>query len=502
MSKTYELISFEDNKLTLNEEGINFLKSIKEEIIIIALISSLEETISTNSLNLLSSLTKTEIQEILNNNTVTIHTTPIRKESSHMKILFLNINCSDKHLLSLLFFASSLFIFCVDGNINQKELNRFLLINSLYDTIKLNDKKNKETFFRECAPELIFYITNFNSTLSNDYLETELNKKENNKKINLLKENIIKFFPERSIITDEDNKKNDLLVNKIIEEINPKNIKGKLFDGNSFSFFLQKFLEMHKKNGNPNFDELFGKLINNDLEVYKNEALNYFNSEMIKLDQIENEEKLIPKIYQIKIDSFEKFNNINYLIHDIFNKPEYKNYKNLYNNIKSELENKFTEQENLKILKNLQKSELNCNELLNKFYENINQKIMNGKYNGSNIDEYINDYETFLNNYKNTAKGNNKLKCLINFLEINKPKYFKCLVEGGGIYTIESQERNEEKIKDIEEMKDKIERKKREIKHLRAEMDRIEEDIKKAHSLDEITSQNQNQNHFETKYSK
>ena len=492
MSETYELMSYEDNQIFLKEEGINFLKSIKEELIIVTLISSLEETISTNSLNLLSYLTKSEVQEILNNNTVNIHTTYIKKEYSHMKILLLNVNCSDKHLLSLLFFISSLFIFCLDGNINEKELNRFLLFNSLVDTIKLNEKKYKEAFFKECAPELIFFITNFNSILSYDYLETELNKKENNNKLNLLKENIIKFFPEKGIITDEDNKKSDLIVKKIIEEINPKIIKGKLFDGNSLVFFLKNFLEMHHKYGNPNFDELFGKMINNDLEIYKNEAFNYFNSEMLKLNEIENEEILIPKIYKIKIDSFEKFNNINYFIHDIFNKPEYKDYKDLYNSIKRELEKKFTEQENLKIVKNLQKSEIRCNELLNKHYENINQKIIKGKYNGSNTDEYIDDYKQFLNNYKNEAKGNNKLKCLINFLEINKPKYFKCLVEGGNEYRIESQEdqSNEETIKNIEEIKEKLESKQREIKHLKSEMDRIEEELKKVPSLDEDSSQN------------
>ena len=491
MSETYELMYYEDNLIILKEEGINFLKSIKEELIIVTFISSLEETISTNSLNILSYLTNSEVQEILNN-TVTIHTTPIEKEYSHMRILLLNANCSDKHLLSVLFFISSLFVFCLDGNINEKELNKFLLINSLFDTIKLNDKKYKETFFKQSAPELIFFINNFNSILSNDYLETELNKKENDKKLNILKENINKFFPEKGIITDEDNKKSDILIKKIIEEINPKIIKGKLFDGNSLIFFLKNFLEMHNKYGNPNFDELFDKMINNDLEVYKNEALNYFNSEMLKLNEIENEEKLIPKIYKIKIDSYEKFNNINYLIHDIFNKPEYKDYRDLYNSIKRELERKFTEQENLKIVKNLHQSELNCNELLNTLYEDINQKIIKGKYNGSNTDEYINDYEQFLNNYKNEAKGNNKLKCLINFLELNKPKYFKSLVEGGNEYRIESQEnqKNEETIKNIEEIKEKLERKKREIKHLKSEMDRIEEEIKKAQSLDEDTSQN------------
>ena len=53
---------------------------------------------------------------------------------------------------------------------------------------------------------------------------------------------------------------------------------------------------------------------------------------------------------------------------------------------------------------------------------------MNGQYNSNNTDEYLRDYETFINKYKSEAKGNNKLKCLIDFLEVNKPNYFKSLV--------------------------------------------------------------------------
>ena len=119
--------------------------------------------------------------------------------------------------------------------------------------------------------------------------------------------------------------------------------------------------------------------------------------------------------------------------------PEYSEYKTSYNNIKAELDKKFTTQENPKLLKNIQKSELVCNELLNKYYEKINQKIINKKYNSNNADEFLRDYEDFLNSYKNEAKGNNKLKCLINFLEINKPKYFKYLVYGV-TETLESKE--------------------------------------------------------------
>ena len=210
---------------------------------------------------------------------------------------------------------------------------------------------------------------------------------------------------------------------------------------------------------------------------------------MTKLDQIENEESLIPKIYQIKIDSFEIFNHVNSLILDLLDNPDYSEYKTTYNNIKKELEKKFTSQENLKLLKNIQKSELICNKLLNKHYEIINQKIINKKYKSNNTDEYLNDYENFLNSYKNEAKGNNKLKCLINFLEINKPKYFKLLVYGV-TETIESKDgqlnnENDEYLVKIEDVQEQHERKKREIKNLNAEIERIEEDIKRTISLEE-----------------
>ena len=60
------------------------------------------------------------------------------------------------------------------------------------------------------------------------------------------------------------------------------------------------------QNGDPNFDKLFENLIKNDLDIFKNDALKYYLNEMKKLDQIENEEYLIPKIYQIKKDSIEE----------------------------------------------------------------------------------------------------------------------------------------------------------------------------------------------------
>ena len=496
MSESYELFKYEEDALIIKEEGLNYLKSINDEIILITLISSLDDKnqLSPIKISLLSNLTKSEMQENLNTNLISLHTSNLQNEDIKSKILLLEINNSDKHLLSLLFFASSLFLFCVDKNVDEKELNKFILINSLQNTVEIKNKKNKEIFLSENAPKLLFFLGNNDTSLPKDYLENQLNDQNgSDTEINTLKENIIKLFPDRECFLDDIKDDNKNLINKILAEINPKVIRGKSFDGNSLAYFLTNFCEMKKNSGNPNFDVLFNNLINNDLETYKNKALNYFNAEMTKLDKIENEESLIPKIYQIKIDSFGIFSQVNRLILDFLNNPENSEYKNTYNNIKKELESKFNSQENLKLLKNIQKSELICNELLNKHYETINQKIINKKYTGNNIDEYLKDYENFLNLYKEEGKGNSKLKCLINFLEINKSKYFKYLAFGV-TETIESKdgqlnEQNDDYMQKIEDVRAQLERKKREIKNLNAEIEKIEEDIKKTQTLEEGSSE-------------
>jgi len=166
--------------------------------------------------------------------------------------------------------------------------------------------------------------------------------------------------------------------------------------------------------------------------------------------------------------------------------------------------------ENQKLQENSNNSMQLCQQLLTKHYSIINQKISSGQYTGNNTDEYLKDYETFINGYKSEAKGNYKLKCLIDFLEVNKPNYFKCLIN-----SIEKEnqskimnankmledskkrknqqeaqyrqlnEQTEEKNKKVEDICSQIERKKREIKSLNAEIERMEEEIKKAQAQDD-----------------
>ena len=511
----FDFISSEGGHLILNNNSLNYLNQIKEEIVLVTLISSTDGQNPLNNvkLSLISNLINSNVQNS-NNTGATLYISNLRKDNSGALVLFSNIKSSNKHLLSLLFLSSSLFIFCVENGINDNELSKFLNINNLSSTIELQHKSNREFIFSESSPKCMFFISNSQNNLINtfpkDYLDTELRKKSNNAQINLVRENIIKYFPDRDCILDSQQQYNNIMKNKIIKEMNPKTIKGKLFNGVSLSFFLKNFCEMQNSNGNPNFDILFSNLINNDLRIYKQNALNYYISEINKLNQIDNEENLISKIYESKINAVEKFNDIYNLNIDTFNNPEYKTW---YMKEKTDLERKFMEIENQKLDENSKNSDNYCQQLLNKHYAVINQKIMNNQYNGNNIDEYLKDYENFINGYKTEARGNNKLKCLIDFLEVNKSKYFKSLV---GSIEKENEEliidankkledskkrrkeqeekykqlndKTEENNKRVEDISSQIEKKKREIKNLNSEIERVEEEIKKAQSSDDAGS--------------
>ena len=512
MSQAFDLITSQGNRLILNKESLSYLSKINEEVVLVTILSSTDDNnlMGNVKLSLLSSMTNTNIP---NSNSIgaTFYTSNLRKENSGANVLFANMKSSNKHLLSLLFLSSSLFIFCVEGGITDQEISKFLNINNLSSTIELQQKSNRELIFTESSPKCIFFVSNSNinniNTFPKDYLDTELRKKATNAQINLVKENFIKFFPDRDCVLDSQQQYNIILINKIIREMNPKTIKGKLFDGNSLAFFIQNFCDMVNNMGNPNFDLLFNNLINNDLLIYKQKGLNFYTAEIGKINNVENDDVLIGKIYQSKINAMEKFNEVYNLNIDTFNNPEYKTW---YTKAKNDLEKKFMEIENQKLQENANNSMQICQQLLTKHYSIINQKISSGQYTGNNTDEYLKDYEAFINGYKSEAKGNYKLKCLIDFLEVHKPNYFKCLINSiekenqGKILNAnkmledskkrknqqEAQyrqlnEQTEEKNKKVEDICSQIERKKREIKSLNAEIERMEEEIRKAQSQDD-----------------
>ena len=308
MSQTFDLITSQGNRFILNKESLSYISKIKEEVVLVILLSSTDDN------NLLGNIKLSLLSSILNNNIpnsnstgATFYTSNLRKENSGANVLLANMKSSNKHLFSLLFLSSSLFIFCVDGEITDQEISKFLNINNLSSTIELQQKSNRELIFTESSPKCFFFVSNSNlnniNAFPKDYLDTELRRKATNAQINLAKENFIKFFPDRDCVLDSQQQYNIILINKIIKEMNPKTIKGKLFDGNSLAFFIQNFCDMTNNMGNPNFDLLFNNLINNDLLIYKQKGLNFYSDEIGKINNVENDDVLIGKIYQSKINA-------------------------------------------------------------------------------------------------------------------------------------------------------------------------------------------------------
>ena len=502
------LLSLENKIVTLNEETLKFLDSISDEIILISIFTSTKskEINSNFKTNLIQNLLNSNYQN-KNKNGISIVKQILNKQNSSSKILLINIQNCDKNILSSLFFISSVFIFIIDKDFDANSIEEnFSLISSLPSTIETKKIGGNEIIFTECSPKLIFYVENsqIKSNSTKDYLENFLH---NNK--NLTNSNIIKFFTERDIILNNENNYIQKFKKKILIDANAKNIRGKMFNGNSLIFFLRKFYEKTNSQLKPNFDLLFDDLIKNDINFYKNLSLNFFNSSLNKIKIPMESIDLIKNLFTIKTNSIEKLNEIFKLNVDSFNNSEYLMF---FNESKREIENEIEINEK----KLEEENDNNCvnynNNLLNKLYENINNKISNEKYNKNNIDEYLNDYNNFINNFKEKSKGKTKIVCLNEFLKENKKKFFDFFINKfneennkkindlkNKINDLNKNNKNEDEEfnnkneegeeieKKIENLNSNIEKKKRQIKTIQEEIDEIDNQIKKEQNEDPNT---------------
>ena len=165
MSSSLDLITSDGGRLALRNDALNYLRQIKDEVVLVTVISSTDDQnqLGHVKISLLSSMTNSPLQDS-NIRGATFYTSNLKKENSGASVLFANLKSSNKHLLSLLFLSSSLFIFCVEGGINDNELSKFLNINNLPTTIELQQRSNRELIFTESSPKCIFFIANSNPT--------------------------------------------------------------------------------------------------------------------------------------------------------------------------------------------------------------------------------------------------------------------------------------------------------------------------------------------------
>ena len=482
------LIEFRRDKLVLNEEAIKIIQNIKEDLIIVFIFGK-ERTGKTFLMNLLinpedNKKSQIKFPKISNKNIlgsqmnlnslfdnkkgVYFWTSPLNKENSQEKILFidtqgLNTNISENDLeyklLTLILIISSLFIYNTIGDIDSNSLNNLQLIMHLNDLINFDQKNiDKDEMISELCPKFIWTLRDFDSEkykkinkIRDAYLEECLNddrfKGKNNDEINMINKSLGKYFKKRecvimpSPVEDEKELANlrkmnlhelnsdfqnefEVLKKKVYESSEAKSLYGKKITGPFLVNLLQLFITEINNDNIPNIDKIFLNLIKIELDISYNSAKNEFIQNLEKLKQENNID--IKEIYQIKYETIIEYMKILENIPEIYNK---KNYMKEYEIFKMKLENEIEKmiQKELDILisentydkKEEDKEDKKENE--NNNFNNINDVIENYLNNLFELkmdmtDTILNkkDFDYFV---KNDIK---KVNDIINFIKTEK----------------------------------------------------------------------------------
>jgi len=136
-------------------------------------------------------------------------------------------------------------------------------------------------------------------------------------------------------------------------------------------------------------------------------------------------EEVVRRLYDFKLETMMRFNEIFNFDQDTFSNSQ---YLAKYNEKKRVLEAEISKLESKVMDKNLNKSSLYCENLLQESYKVIDEKISSSYYNLKTCDEYLKDQEKFLNNYTNNSKGPQKVKDLVEFIAEKKPLFIKAFI--------------------------------------------------------------------------
>ena len=488
------LIEFRRDKLVLNEEAIKIIQNIKEDLIIVFIFGK-ERTGKTFLMNLLinpedNKKSQIKFPKISNKNIlgsqmnlnslfdnkkgVYFWTSPLNKENSQEKILFidtqgLNTNISENDLeyklLTLILIISSLFIYNTIGDIDSNSLNNLQLIMHLNDLINFDQKNiDKDEMISELCPKFIWTLRDFDSEkykkinkIRDAYLEECLNddrfKGKNNDEINMINKSLGKYFKKRECVImpcpveDEKELANlrkmnlhelnsdfqnefEVLKKKVYESSEAKSLYGKKITGPFLVNLLQLFITEINNDNIPNIDKIFLNLIKIELDISYNSAKNEFIQNLEKLKQENNID--IKEIYQIKYETINEYMKILENIPEIYNK---KNYMKEYEIFKMKLENEIEKmiQKELDILISENTYDKIEEEKEDKEDKKENENNENNNFNNINdvIENYLNNLfelkmdmtDTILNKkdfdyfVKNDIK---KVNDIINFIKTEK----------------------------------------------------------------------------------
>ena len=445
-----KLIEFNRNEFILNKDALNILNSIKEDLIIVAIVGK-ARTGKSYLMNLLlnnnnSSLPGKgfQISSRLNSCTKGIWLWNTPRDTPHSpnsKIIFidsegtnstdLSTKTYDSKIFALIVLISSLFIYNTHGNIDERSISDLALAAHLSNTVATNVIEDKEMMINQLAPKFIWVLRDFildkidpdtgKEISSNDYLEICLRNKLLNKngigmENNLIRENIIKYFKERECITlprpvdqEEDLHKLDEipfdklkpnfrseflnLKNKVYEDSRIKKIGNKKINGPILVGLLTQFINSLNSKTIPNINTAIENIIINEIEKNYEKCRKIWKQNYSKINS--NELFDIKDIYNIK---YFVLNEYSMVINENREIKYTKKFLEIYQNNKIKLEEE---------IKN------DINKLINNKNKTINNLITT---------EIINKYENndiYSNINLNENLEKNKKKFILNLLENN-----------------------------------------------------------------------------------
>ena len=444
----------------INQEALEFLRSIKEEIIIVSVIGK-ARTGKSYLMNLLLDLVGKgegfQVASTLQSCTkgIWLWGTPKNSLNGKAKIIFLDSEGTssidkstktyDSRIFALVVLISSLFLYNTYSNIDEHGINELSLAAHLSNAITTNSNIDKDELLTELSPKFIWIIRDFTlekihpetgqEISSKEYLELCLKNKrcgKGSKDNNVIRQNIIKFFPERDCVTlvrpvdsEDDLKKlntipyNELkpefkmefksLKDKIFKEALPKKLNGKKLTGPALATLIEEFVKVINSGKIPNINNTWDSIIEKDVSDAFNKSYELFKTNLNSLkfgkNNVYDNAELMKKLYDFKYISINNFDNLLQSNGDTFKQ---KNYKKIYLDAKADLNTKIDSSIKKAISKNDSLSSNYCSEILNDLYKPLESRLSQNIFNSKNYNDINFEFNEILKKYDSSGKGSSK----------------------------------------------------------------------------------------------
>jgi hypothetical protein len=451
-----KLIDF-SHGFQINPQALNFLRSIKEEIIIVSVVGK-ARTGKSYLMNLLLDLVGKnngfQVASSLQSCTkgIWLWGTPKNSLNGNAKIVFLDSEGTsstdkstrtyDSRIFALVVLISSLFLYNTYSNIDENGINELSLAAHLSNAITTNTNINKDELLTELSPKFIWIIRDFTlekvhpetgeEISSKEYLELCLKNKRCGKgtnENNVIRENIIKFFPERDCVTlvrpvDSENDLKRLntipynnlkpefkmefkkLKDKIFKEALPKKLNGKKLTGPALATLIEEFVKVINSGKIPNINNTWDSVIEKDVTdaFYKSYEIFKVNVNILKLGQnnVYDNPDLLKKLYNYKYISLNNFDNLLQSNGDTFKQN---NYKKIFLNAKNNLIYKIDASIKKIVSQNSSLSTNYCSGYINNLFRPFDSRLNQNLFSIKNYNDINLGLNEVMNRYEQIGKG-------------------------------------------------------------------------------------------------